>query len=115
MNKTEIGAYGEARALAYLRQKGYALLARNCRYGHKEIDLIMQDGDCIVFVEVKTRRSDRFGAAREAVDARKQQNLIAAARMYLQQGKLDVSARFDVVEVDTGAGRITHLVDAFQA
>lgn len=115
MNKTQAGAYGEQRALAYLQKKGYGLLARNYRYGHKEIDIIMQDGECIVFVEVKSRRGDRFGAAREAVDARKQQNLITAARRYLQAGRLETPARFDVVEYDFATGKITHLIDAFRA
>lgn len=115
MNKTQAGAYGEEKALLYLQGEGYRLLARNYRFGHKEIDLIMQDGVCIVFVEVKARRGDRFGAAREAVDARKQKNLIAAAQRYLQAGRMDSPARFDVVECDLSSGAITHLIDAFRA
>lgn len=113
MNKTQTGAYGEACALAFLQKKGYRLLARNYRFGHKEIDLVMRDGDCIAFVEVKARRSSTFGAPREAVDARKQALLIQAAQAYLQRYAPDNSARFDVVEVYLRSGEITHIENAF--
>ena len=53
MSTREVGRHGEQLALRYLRRKGYALLCRNYRYGHYEIDLVMQDGDYVVFVEVK--------------------------------------------------------------
>ncbi len=113
-NQTK-GAYAEERALHYLQGKGYTLLQRNYRAGHKEIDIIMKDGACIVFVEVKARYGDAFGAGREAVGLRKQQHIAAAAARYLQTHRLmDVSARFDVVEVDTKAGRLTHITDAFR-
>ena len=79
------GAWGEAVAAAYLRKKGYRIVKQNFSTRFGEIDLIVQDARYIVFVEVKTRKSDRFGAAREAVDLHKQRRLIATAEQWLQR------------------------------
>lgn len=116
MNKTQAGAYGETLALQYLLKKGYIFIARNARVGHKEIDLILRDGRTIVFVEVKARGSDAFGAGREAVSIQKQRLLIKAAQAYLQRsGQWECPARFDVAEVHLHAGTVTHIENAFLA
>lgn len=116
MNKTQAGAYGETLALQYLLKKGYTFIARNVRMGHKEIDLILRDGQTIVFFEVKARTSNAFGAAREAVNEQKQRLLIQAARAYLQRNRqAEVSARFDVMEVDLRTGSVTQIENAFLA
>lgn len=107
------GQAGEDAALRYLLAKGYDLRARNWRYSRKEIDLIMEQGDTVVFVEVKARTSSRYGLPREAVDERKQKRLLEAASGYLQQHGGDRAARFDVVEVDLYTGKVTHLENAF--
>ncbi len=93
------GQAGEEAAACYLEQLGWRILARNCRLPGGEIDIIAQDGGCLVFVEVKTRRSSRFGSPFEAVDSRKQQRLATAALAYMSKRNLDMAARFDVAAV----------------
>ena len=100
----------------YLRRKGFEILKRNYRYGHKEIDLIAKDGDTIVFVEVKAGRSKSFGAPHERVTLRKQKNLIDAANDFIQKEKTtDCDYRFDVLAITYQRGRedIDHIRGAF--
>lgn len=114
-----LGRWGEERAAAYLRDKGYSLKAANwrCRFG--ELDLVAEDGTCLCFVEVKLRRSDAYGSAAAFVDRRKQNRLRAAAELYLAGHPTDLQPRFDVVEVyapqgmDTANPKIFHLENAF--
>jgi putative endonuclease len=113
-----IGKAGEEAALEYLLQQGYHLLERNyrCRFG--EIDLIAQDGKTLAFIEVKTRRSQRFGPAAAAITYEKQRHLVKASQVYLaQRRKGDELCRFDVVTIDLDAHttRIELIKDAFQA
>jgi len=87
-----------------------------CRFG--EIDLIARSGRYIVFVEVKTRKNDRFAAAREYVDAEKRRKLRNTAAIWLANNETELQPRFDVIEVyaKNGAFRnpiINHLEDAF--
>lgn len=113
------GAWGEAVAAAYLRKKGYRIVQQNFSTRFGEIDLIVQDARYIVFVEVKTRKSDRFGAAREAVDLHKQRRLIATAEQWLQRNPTGLQPRFDVVEIygeeDLPVRSIEHIENAFDA
>ena len=74
----------ETKACLYLQQRGLTLLQRNYRSRHGEIDLIMQEADSLVFVEVRYRRSNRFGSGAESVSYHKQARLIATAAHYLQ-------------------------------
>jgi putative endonuclease len=93
---TASGPKAEALALAHLRKQGLVLLQANwrCRFG--EIDLILRDGQTIVFVEVRLRtRTDRGGAA-ESIDRGKRGRLLSAARLYLSRAP-DAPCRFDVV------------------
>lgn len=116
MNRRELGMWGEDAALRYLEGKGYSLLTRNYRGERCEIDLIMEHKGALIFVDVKTRRSDAFGLGREAVTRQKQLNLIKAAQSYLNDGGLNAyPARFDVVEVNVGRGGIQHVINAFTA
>ena len=110
----QLGIRGEQLARTYLEQKGYLLLARNYRIGRKELDLIMQDGDTIVFIEVKTRVGSEFGTPAEAVTVLKQKNLLAAAQGYLDQNQLqEYPVRFDVVAIDLQQKTIQHIKNAF--
>jgi len=98
------GLMAEAHARCYLEAQGLTLLERNYRCRGGEIDLVMRDGDCVVFVEVRLRRSSRYGSGAESVDRRKPQKLIHAARHYLQAHHAgDRPARFDVVAL-SGCG-----------
>jgi len=110
------GSAGESAAAAYLKKKRYKILGQNysCRFG--EIDVIARQGDYVVFVEVKTRRNENFAQAREYVTRAKQERVIKAAMLWLQQNDLDLQPRFDVIEV-VGEGkmqRITHIENAFE-
>ena len=96
------GDAGEQRALAYLRQQGLIELARNFRCKGGEIDLVMQEGEVLVFVEVRKRADRRFGGAAASVTARKQARLVHAAQRYLQRYRRPPACRFDVVAIDGG-------------
>lgn len=94
------GERGEQAAARYLRQRGYKILTRRFRGKHGEIDLVARDGAVLAFVKVKTRGSDRFGAAADAVGRDKQRHLASCAREYLHLlGNSRIPVRFDVVEV----------------
>lgn len=109
------GAQAEQLACAHLERAGLRLLTRNYRCPQGEIDLVMDDRDTLVFVEVRYRRSVRFGSPAETVDRRKQARLRAAAEHYLLSRQADRACRFDVVAVRGEPPRIEWLRDAFQA
>lgn len=115
-----LGNAGERQAENYLRGLGYRILARRFRFAGGDLDLIALDGDCVVFVEVKTRRSAQHGLPAEAVTPAKQRQLARLALAFLKQHRLlDQSARFDVVAVEWPAGghtpHLVHYRDAFPA
>jgi putative endonuclease len=94
------GRWGEDRAATHYRRLGYEVLARNWRCTHGEMDLILKDGDLIVFCEVKTRRTDAYGSGFWAVDHRKQARLRRIATAWLSaNGQRGASIRFDVVAI----------------
>jgi putative endonuclease len=98
-----LGRTGEDRAAKHLAKLGYRVLERNYNTKQGEIDLIALDRDTIVFVEVKTRTSDAYGAPELAVDQRKQGRMVKAALGYLKQKKLhQMACRFDVVAISGG-------------
>jgi len=114
------GVWGEQVAADFLKQNGYKLLGRRVRIGTRdELDLVARDGDCLVFVEVKTRASETYGRPLSAVDRKKRHTLSRGAIRYLQRLKNPhVCFRFDVVEVigraDAGGGpEIRHVRNAF--
>jgi len=95
----QTGSWGEELAADYLRDKGYVILERDWHSGHRDIDIIAQQDGCIVFVEVKTRRSTDFGSPAQAVDYHKQQNLLRAINHYIHYRHLDMPWRFDVISI----------------
>lgn len=118
IDKIAIGRRGEKEAEKALKKGGYRIIERNFRCRHGEIDIVAQDGDTIVFVEVKTRGSDRFGSPGSSVDSRKQRHMVMASSVYIaEKGLVDCLARFDVVSVEIKDGRCsTELIkDAFEA
>lgn len=98
------GADAEQRAGAELQRRGLKLIAHNWRCPQGEIDLLMQDGDCLVVVEVRSRGRDDFGGAAGSVDRRKQRRLAAAIQAWLQQNPRHAEAplRFDVYACEAG-------------
>lgn len=115
-----LGAQGEDAAARFLQVAGLRILDRGVRFPCGELDLIALDGDTLVFVEVKTRRSDHRGTPSEAVDRKKQRRMTRAALQYLKSRRLlDRRCRFDVVAVRWPAGdaepQISHIRSAFEA
>ena len=110
-----LGSKGEMLAARFLLDKGYAVLHYNWRSGHKEIDLIAQERDTLVFVEVKSRRSEQFGNAADAVTPEKIERLISAAEAYVKRNKVNLKFRFDIVTVVGSCEPycIEHIEDAF--
>lgn len=117
MVRQAVGAYGERCAVQHLAASGLRVLSRNWRSLRGEIDIIAQDGETIVFCEVKTRRSGDFGTPAEAVGAAKARRLRRLAAEWLAAhggGGRDV--RFDIVEVvlpGRGAAHVEHIRGAF--
>ncbi len=117
VERQQLGQDGEDLAVAELRRRGYRILTRNyrCRYG--EIDIIAADGETVVFIEVKARRSTGFGGPAAAVTTRKQRQIGRVAQYYLgQQRQNDQPARFDVVAIAYAGSdppRLELIVDAF--
>jgi putative endonuclease len=112
------GDRGEESAAEFLRGQGYRILERNYRCPLGEMDIIAREGKTIVFVEVKTRSSDRFGPPQAAIGPQKQRRMTAIALWYLKEkGWMDGPARFDVAAVSLGEGgeRVTLYRNAFDA
>ncbi len=113
------GAAWELAARRHLETAGLRLIAANQRYRMGELDLVMRDGDVVVFVEVRYRRSSGFGGSAPSVDAAKQRKLVLAAQCFLVE-HADLArhpCRFDVVAVDgeTDAPRVDWIRNAFDA
>lgn len=114
--RSSLGRNGEDLANSLYRRAGYQVVERNYRVPEGEIDLIARRGSTVVFCEVKTRRTDHWGAPVEAVAWRKQARLRRlAARWMRERGAGEAEVRFDVVSVVVRDGRpeITHFPDAF--
>lgn len=112
----ELGKKGERIASRYLREKGYRVLEENWRFRQTEIDLIAMHDGVMVFVEVKTRASDRFGPPEEAVTLKKQQYLQRASAAYINWKRFEDELRFDIISVTfrpDGSHEIYHIQDAF--
>jgi putative endonuclease len=103
LTRKQLGALGESASADYLQQNGLSILERNWRCRSGEIDLIADEGDHLVFIEVRTRSSEaRFGTPKESVDARKQRQVAETAQYYLlQKRQHDRQVRFDVISVMT--------------
>lgn len=115
--RIELGLRGEETAARALVARGYEIVTRRYRTAHGEIDLVARHGDCLVFVEVKTRMGSGFGGPEDAVTDIKQGRLVWMATDYLARSGLDDSlCRFDVVAVDATVEPpvVTVFEDAFR-
>ncbi|MEP6678958.1 MAG: YraN family protein [Betaproteobacteria bacterium] len=99
-DRAAAGARAEAAAARVLVERGLAIVARNFRTRHGEIDLIVRDGAVLVFVEVRRRTSARFGGAAASITAAKQARWTLAARAYLARFPDPPACRFDAVLLD---------------
>ena len=113
-HRIRLGKWGEGVASRFLQEKGYVLLATNyrCRWG--EVDIVAQEGEELVFVEVRTRRGVEFGTPEESVTAAKARKLVATAQEFLQEhDQVNASWRIDLIAIRLDGDRhvqdITHL------
>lgn len=116
-----IGQCGEDAAAAFLKKKGYKIIKRNYKNKIGEIDIIAKNNEDMVFVEVKTRSSEKFGTPAEAVTYYKKQKIVNTAKWYLAQNQTELNVRFDIIEVygkftDTSfeLSRINHFEQVFR-
>lgn len=111
---SEQGSAAEQQAQRHLEAKGLRTVAKNVRSRFGEVDLIMRDGETLVFVEVRYRSSSRFGGAAASIGHKKQRRLIATAQSYLQQHPHDGPCRFDVIAIDASKNGLEWLKNAFE-
>ena len=112
MNKRAVGTEYEGKAAAYLESQGYHILARNYRCRLGEIDLIAQDGDYLVFCEVKYRKNKAYGYPSEAVTLSKQRTIRLVAQWYLKDSHCEGTYfRFDVIAIL--GDQLEHIRNAF--
>ena len=109
------GIVGENEADVFLQSKGFKIIEKNWSMGKLEVDLIGTIGKYIVFVEVKKRHSKAFREPWEAVNRKKQRNIILAANIYLKKSHSDLEPRFDIVSIvqDGQKIEIEHIEQAF--
>ena len=101
MNKRDVGTAGEETAIKALKRRGYKILERNHATRFGEIDIIAEEGGCLVFVEVKKRNTDQFGDALSAITRTKQRHMVKSALWYMKKHKcFDRHVRFDAVGLD---------------
>ena len=113
--RKQTGRQGEDMAASFLIGKGCKIIERNWRCAAGEVDLIMEDGDALVFVEVRTRSGLRFGRPEESITPAKQARLIELAQTYLQERAASSQLwRIDVVAVQLGPGlpQVNHIENA---
>lgn len=112
----ELGKWGEELAAKYLEQKGYVIRDRDWRQGKLDLDIVADDGETVVFVEVKARKTNAFGQPEQAVDVKKIKRLARAADSYVKSLGVSAPLRFDIVSIigdQKEAQTIEHIVDAF--
>ncbi len=114
-----LGRWGEDRAARHLERRGWTVLARNYRFGRREVDLVIRKEGVVAFVEVKTRAGAGFGAPQEAITALKRREVESVAVQFLARHALEgVEVRFDAVAIvldrDRGMLRIEHIPDAWR-
>jgi putative endonuclease len=115
--RVETGRAGEEIAAAHLEARGLTILDRNVRFGDGEIDLVAEEGQVLVFVEVRRRRTGSAGAAAESVTARKRARVVRAARRWLARRprRAAMEVRFDVVALDGEPPAVGWIRGAFDA
>ena len=111
---TEAGHVAEELACRYLEQQGLRLVQRNYRCRTGEVDLIMRDGNQVVFVEVRSRHNSRYGTPAETITRTKQKRLSKAAAHYLLTSHTNAPCRFDVIAILQENNQLEWIKDAFQ-
>lgn len=116
-----LGRWGEERATRFLERRGWSILARNYRFGHREVDVVARRGDLLAFVEVKTRAGTGYGAPQESITLLKRREVEAVAAQFVQRhGLQGLTVRFDAMAIQVrrrvGGSEITieHVEDAWR-
>ena len=109
----KLGSDGEKSARKFLISEGYKIVKTNYKNPFGEVDIIAEKNEVLAFIEVKTRTTEDFGAPSEAVDFKKRQRYIAAAKYYFYGREIDCTVRFDIIEILNG--KINHIENAFTA
>ncbi|SUC12794.1 Uncharacterised protein family UPF0102 [Prevotella pallens] len=111
----ETGKWGEQIACKYLMREGYRIVERDWKYGQRDIDIVAIENDVYIFVEVKTRRNERFANADTAVTPQKIRSISIAANAYIKGHCLDREIRFDIITIVGVPDKyeIRHVKDAF--
>ena len=110
-----LGRLGKNIAKDFLKQKGFIIIALNWRHLHYEIDIVARHQNILVFVEVKTRSTFKYGFPDESIDHKKENRLREAAEIYIEQKDLHNEIRFDIVSIvkNNFEEKVYHITDAF--
>lgn len=109
-SRLALGKKGEGLALTYLKRKGYEIIEKNYRTNAGEIDIIGRDRDCVCFVEIRTRKTRKFGSPLESIDRKKQNQIAKTALIYIKNNRLEEGkCRFDVVSVEQIGGFLPNI------
>lgn len=111
MDKITSGKDGEEKACNYIKAKKYKIAERNYRCLYGEIDIIAESNGVLIIIEVKYRKSDKYGKGYEAVNTVKQKKIIKTAEYYINEKNVKMPVRFDVISID--GNEITHIENAF--
>lgn len=111
LHNRKLGLEGENKAKRYLIFHGWKILESNFRSPFGEIDIIARKKDVIAFIEVKTRLTDKYGTPSEAVNEARKRRYISGANYYLCNKNIDMTVRFDIIEIYRGS--INHIENAF--
>ena len=119
MDRIEVGRRGEEEAVRYLVSQGWTVLARNYRWGHREVDVVASRGRVLAFVEVKCRSGEGFGHPLQAITPAKQREIARVARSWLRESppSFDTVLRFDAISVlyrEEGRFEVLHVPDAWR-
>jgi putative endonuclease len=111
----DLGRKGEDIAVEYLLQKDHVIIARNYRHEKAEVDIVSAHSGIIIFTEVKTRSTDRYGYPEESVAEKKKEKLREAMDFYLTENKIKEESRFDIISIVINAQgtEVHHIEDAF--
>ena len=111
----EFGLEGEDKAVNYLIKEGYLILDRNLKSGRKELDIVAEKDGTLVVIEVKARKSAKYGNPEDAVTPSKIRNTVLAADAYIRYNRIDLPVRFDIISILSSGEVINHIEDAFRS
>jgi len=111
----KIGKNGEKLAIQFLKNKGFKIITKNYYTKFGEIDIIAEKKDLLIFIEVKTRHTDKFGSPQESITKTKKQKIYLSIKTYLSKNKVNKQIRFDVIgiKIKRNKAYINHIKDIY--